>query len=175
MSPFDADLHYRAGLAAGEIGDFATAVPQLAYAILLQPSRSDAEQKLHLALVFAAKAANASDQLATIASAAPDSAILENELALIFATAADGSVRNAAQAVRLAERACTLTNRARPKFLATLAAAYAEAGKFSDAVAAAEESRSLARSTGDTSTSYFADRILSSVQNQQPYREDFSR
>ena len=175
VSPFDADLHYRAGLAAAETGDFTTAVPQFAYAVLLLPTRSDAEQKLHLALVFAAKAANAADQLMTIASAAPDSAILENELAWIFATADDATVRNAGEAVRLAERACALTNRSRPKFLATLAAAYAEAGKFSEAVAAAQESLSLARSTGDTSASYLADKILASVQNQQSYRDDLSR
>jgi Flp pilus assembly protein TadD len=173
-SPFDADLHYRAGLAAGEIGDFPTAVPQFAYALLLQPSRSDAEQKLHLALLFAAKSANASDQFTAIASSAPDSAVLENELAWIFATAPESTVRNGSEAIRLAERACVLTNRGRPKFLATLAAAYGEAGRFSDAVAAAQESRSLARSTGDTSTSYLADRLLGSLQNQQPFREDLS-
>jgi len=174
VSPFDADLHYRAGLAAGEIGDFQTAVPQFAYVLLLQPSRSDAEQKLHLGLAFAAKTANASEQLAAIASSAPDSPVLENELAWIFATATDSGVRNGREAIRFAERACALTNRARPRFLATLAAAYGEGGRFSDAVTAAQESLSLARSTGDTSTSYLADKILSSLQNSQPYREDLS-
>ena len=172
VSPFDADFHYRLGLAAGEIGNFSIAIPQLAYALLLQPSRSEIETKLHLAVVFAAKSANAGDRLATISSLAPESATLFNELAWIFATDPDSTVRNGAEAVRLSERACALTTRRKAKFLVTLAAAYAEAGRFSDARSAGQSALSLAQSNGDTGTTMTAEKMLRSVEDQQPYREE---
>jgi hypothetical protein len=48
------------------------------------------------------------------------------------------SVRDGAEAVRLAERASALTDRKVPVCLGTLAAAYAEAGRFPEAVATAK-------------------------------------
>ena len=172
VAPFDADFHYRLGLAAGEIGNFAMAAPQFAYALLLQPGRSEIENKLHLAVVFAAKSANARQQLAAIRSNAPESPALFNDLAWIFATDPDSTLRNGEEAVRLSERACALTNRERPKFLLTLAAAYAEAGRFSDATSTGQNALSLAQSTGDTTAMMIAEKILSSVQSQQPYRQE---
>ena len=172
VSPFNGDLHYRFGLAAAQTGDFATAIPQFVYSLMLQANRPAIEKQLHLALVFAAKSANASDQLAVIAAAGPESARFFDDLAWILATTPDPSVRNGERAVQLGERACALTKRSQPKCLVTLAAAYGEVGRFSDATALAREAFSLAKSAGDTSTSTVAERVLSSLQNQTPYREE---
>ena len=172
VSPFDPDLHYRVGLAAGEVGNFPIAVPQFGYALLLQPSRAEVESRLHLAVVFAAQSATAPEQLAAITSSAPESPKLLNELAWILATHPDAAVRKGAEAVRLSERACTLTNRTRPNFIATLAAAYAEAGKFSEAIATAQEAATLARSIGEIKTARLAEDLLTSFQSNQPYREE---
>ncbi|HUA35524.1 MAG TPA: tetratricopeptide repeat protein [Candidatus Binataceae bacterium] len=57
-----------------------------------------------------------------------------NALAWIMSTAPLGSVRNGEQAVLLATRACDLTSWKNPKYLLTLASAYAEAGDFHSAV-----------------------------------------
>src|SRR5260370_40486792 len=89
VSPFDSDLHYRIGLAAGEIGDFTTAAHQLAYALLLWPNRSEIAGKLHLAMRFAAQGSNASSQLKAIPSSPPGFPPLLNELAWVFATHPD--------------------------------------------------------------------------------------
>ena len=171
-SPYDADLHYRFGLAAGEARDFSTAAPQFAYALLLQPSRTEIEEKLHLALVFAAKSGNAPNQLSAIASTAPDSPILLDELAWLLATNPNSAARNGDEALQLSERACLLTKRTRSKFLATLAAAYAETGRFSDGIATAQQAVSLARMSGDTSASELAEKLLDALQQQRPYREE---
>ncbi|GAI26643.1 unnamed protein product, partial [marine sediment metagenome] len=45
------------------------------------------------------------------------------------------------------EQACKLTNYEQPELLGTLAAAYAAAGRFSEAVAATEDGLELARSS----------------------------
>jgi Flp pilus assembly protein TadD len=73
-----------------------------------------------------------------------------NNLALILATHPDAQVRNGAEAVALAERACALTQSQVPVYLSTLAAAYAEAGRFNDAVRTAEQASALAEALGQT-------------------------
>ena len=160
------------GLAAGDRGDFKTAVQHFGYASVLSPGSTAVEDKLHLAIQFATQALDAPAQLPAIASLAPDSPELLNELAWIFATNPNPALRNKDEAVLLSERACSLTNRARPKFLATLAAAYAESGRFPDGITAAQQALSLAKLEGDTSTSRGAEKLLDALQHQQPYREE---
>jgi tetratricopeptide (TPR) repeat protein len=59
-----------------------------------------------------------------------------------MATAPDSQRRNGALAVRLAEQSCEATDYQRAEYLDTLAAAYAEAGRFDDAVGAARKAQS---------------------------------
>ena len=80
----------------------------------------------------------------------PDFPQALNNLAWIYATAQDDEHRRPKQAVELAERAVQLTGRGNPSLLDTLAAAYATAGRFDDAVATAREAMQLAQSTGAT-------------------------
>ena len=74
----------------------------------------------------------------------PDQVEVLNGLAWILATAPSDALRQGAEAVRLAEQACELTLQREPQLLQTLAAAYAEAGRFADAVKTAEKARDLA-------------------------------
>jgi hypothetical protein len=67
-----------------------------------------------------------------------------NNLAWLLATYPDPRLRNGTQAVALAKRACELTNDSSAAHLDTLAAAYAEAGRFDEAVDAANRARDLA-------------------------------
>jgi len=67
----------------------------------------------------------------------PDAAVLPTSLAWIRATSTAGAWRDGAEAVRLAERACTLTRNRDVDALDALAAAYAEVGRFAEAANAA--------------------------------------
>jgi peroxiredoxin len=67
-----------------------------------------------------------------------------NNLAWQRAAHPDESVRNAAEAIRCAEKAAALTNHQEPAVLDTLAAAYAQAGRFDQAVATAGKALVLA-------------------------------
>jgi len=113
--------------------------------------------------------------LQAIALEAPDSPAFLNELAWIFATHPNPNLRDGAEAIRLSERACALTKHGQAKLILTLAAAYAEAGRFSEAANSGQEALSLARSTDDTSTSALAEKLLISVQSHQPYRAEPSQ
>src|SRR5439155_2847067 len=80
----------------------------------------------------------------------PDSIEGLNNLAWLLATSPDDSLRNGARAVQLAERACELTRFEQTALVGTLAAAYAEAGRFAEAVATAEKACALAERSGET-------------------------
>jgi len=69
-------------------------------------------------------------------------------LALARATSAQDALRNGAEAVQLATRACELSGHKDPRALDALAAAYAETGRFADAVATAQQALRLARAAG---------------------------
>ncbi len=61
-----------------------------------------------------------------------------------LAASVDAELRDGAEVVRHAERAAELTGRENPIILDTLSAAYAEAGRFEDAILAAAEALELA-------------------------------
>ena len=82
-----------------------------------------------------------------------------NQLARVYATHPSAEIRNGPEAVRLAERACRLSGRP-AAFVDTLSAAYAEAGRFADAVRAAEEARDKALASQDEKTAQAAARRL---------------
>ena len=61
-----------------------------------------------------------------------------------MATSPNASLRNGREAVDLAQRAVRLSGGREPAVLGTLAAAYAEAGRFSEAVETAQKALDLA-------------------------------
>ncbi len=70
-----------------------------------------------------------------------------NNLAWLLATSQEAGLRNGEGAIRYAEKACQLTGYNEPLFIGTLAAAYAEAARFDEAIAAGEKAydRAVAR------------------------------
>jgi len=70
-------------------------------------------------------------------------------LAFLLATCIDEESRDPEKAVRLAEMACRLSNSPNPLRPSVLATAYAEAGRFDEAIAAAERALQMARAIGD--------------------------
>jgi spermidine synthase len=74
----------------------------------------------------------------------PEQPTVLNDLAWTLATGARPELRNPAEAVRLAERACAHTRYQQPVILDTLAAAYAAAGHFEAAIKMAQRAISIA-------------------------------
>jgi len=96
--------------------------------------------------------------------------VLEN-LAWLLATDPDATNRNGAEAVRLAERACALTDRQTPALVGTLAAAYAEAGRFGEAVATAQKACALASKAKDQALLRKNQELLELYRAGQAYHE----
>jgi len=101
----------------------------------------------------------------------PDRQPVLGNLAWLLATCPDATVRNGAEAVTLAERAAELTHRADPVILDTLGAAYAEAGRFADAISTAEQAIALSATRNDPSLTAALRARLASYRADQPYHE----
>jgi Flp pilus assembly protein TadD len=74
----------------------------------------------------------------------PQDPYSRNNLAWILATSSDAGLRDGARAVDLAQQAVALSGGKEPQFLRTLAATYAESGRFGDAIATAQRAAALA-------------------------------
>jgi Flp pilus assembly protein TadD len=94
-----------------------------------------------------------------------------NNLAWILATCPDESVRNGIDAISYAQWACQLTAYKRPGIVGTLAAAYADAGDFSNAVSTAETAIKLATDAGNTQFAEQNQQLLQLYRAGKPYRE----
>jgi len=101
----------------------------------------------------------------------PDSSDVLNNLAWLLATCTDANIRNGAQAVKYAERACELTHYHMTPMVGTLAAAYAEAGRFDEAIATAKKACALAAAAGDQNLLQRNQELLVLYRAHQPYRE----
>jgi len=96
-------------------------------------------------LMARGESASALDTFAAAMAADESNPIVLNNIAWIRATHQDSNIRNGPEAVRLAEKAATLTRHEDVGILDTLAAAYAATGRFPEAVATAEKALALAR------------------------------
>jgi tetratricopeptide (TPR) repeat protein len=148
---------------------FDEGVPHLERAIALEPELSTAHRNLGEAYGALGRRAQAAEQFALAVQGEPENVFLLNRLGWLLATSPEDGVRNAARAVDAGERAVRLTSRRDPESLDTLAAAYAEAGRFDDAAATAREALEAAARRGMPDRA-MADR-LSLYTSGQPFRE----
>jgi tetratricopeptide (TPR) repeat protein len=101
----------------------------------------------------------------------PPNIMILNNLAWILATCPDGSVRNGNDAVKCAELACRLTGYKQAGMMGTLAAAYAEAGRFPDAVTTAETAIKLATDAGNKQFAAMNQQFLLLYRAGKPFHE----
>ncbi len=94
-----------------------------------------------------------------------------NNLAWILATNPDATLRDGREAVRWAEHCVGLTDPANAGVLDTLAAAYAEAGRWDDATATARRAIELAKAAKDDALTGQIEAHLKLFEQQQPLRD----
>ena len=101
----------------------------------------------------------------------PGSVEALNNLAWLLSTSSDDALRNGTEAVRFAERASRLPPVKEICVPGTLAAAYAEAGRFPEAIATAEKAIQDENSAGETRFSELNQRLLTLYRAGQPFHE----
>ena len=133
----------------------------------LAPEDAEAVNDLATALAAKGRVGDAVSLLAARLQRTPDVPTLAGLLAWIHATTPDARWRDGVEAVRLAEHACALTDYGDPDLLDTLAAAYAAAGRFDDAVKVGRKAVEAASGNAEQAADIRA--RLASYEARQPY------
>lgn len=148
------------------------AAPAFRAALELQPGDADAEVGLGMIAQSSGFDSAAAADYRQAVAIDPDSLLALNNLAWLLATDPDPALRNGPEAVSLAEHACQLTHYQKPFLIGTLAAAYAEAGRFDDAVATAQKAHDLAQADGDKDIAARNLQLMALYKSRRPYHAD---
>jgi tetratricopeptide (TPR) repeat protein len=145
LHPDDAKAHNDLGAALQLQGQLDQAIAHFQRAVEIEPGNLNGRNNLGKALASRKQFDAAILQFRRVLDIKADDADAQNNLAWLRATAPKASLRNGAAAVEHAQRANGLCGGRRPDVLLTLAAAYAEAGRFAEALPAACKALELAR------------------------------
>jgi tetratricopeptide (TPR) repeat protein len=140
-------------------------------AVTLRPDNVEARGNFAQLLSQQGRVVEAVTEFQAVLAIRSDDAQALSGLAWIRATAADAALRDAGQAIHLAERAVTLTARRDLTALDALAAAYASAGLYDDAVATARAAVDLAVEMGQTGLAAQFRARLAQYRRRQPFRD----
>jgi protein O-mannosyl-transferase len=141
--------HSALGLALLETGRPDESVTHLEKALEINPNFADAHYNLGNTFLQMGRASEAIAQYDQTLAINPRDIEALNNTAWILATWPEAAFRDGPRAVKLAERADSLTHGESPVISATLAASYAEAGRVPDAVKTAERALQLANALGN--------------------------
>ena len=171
IRPQDADTRVVLGIVLLDKNRIDEATAQFLEAAKLQPTNAIANYQLALIHQSRKETSAAIDCYHKALKAQPDWPESLNNLAWILAANADATLRNGAEAVALAERACKLTGYKEGIFVGTLAAAYAEAGRFQDAISSAEKAHNLALAAGQKKIAQKNQELLELYRTGRAYHE----
>jgi Flp pilus assembly protein TadD len=171
FNPGYAKAHNNLGIAWFQKKNVDEAIAQYQEALQIKPDYAEAHINLGNALFKSGSVNEAIPHFERALQINPDSLEVLNNLAWLQATSPDAHIRDGVQAVAYAERACELTHYGVTIFVGTLAAAYAEAGRFDDAIATAQKACALAAAAGEPALLEKNQELLALYRTHQPYHE----
>jgi Flp pilus assembly protein TadD len=154
-------------LRAGKREDAAS---ELSEAARLSPEHRMARYNLSIALALLGRTDEAVARMAEALGASSQMTPAALRLTWALASGADPALRDGARAVELSERACAQA-RENPDCLDAMAAAYAEAGRFDEAVRAARGALAGAEAKGPREQAEAIRARLRSYEASRPYRQ----
>lgn len=170
IQPGSETAHNNLGWILRVTGRIDESLPHLQRALELRPDYPEAHNNLGKTLFEKGQAREAIAHYRTALGLQPDSIHALSNLAWALATSPEASIRNGAQAVELAQRANELSGGNSAMVLQSLAAAFAEAGRFAEAVSAAEHALQLADPASQTTPVSDLRAQLGRYQKRSPYR-----
>jgi protein O-mannosyl-transferase len=171
LVPADVESQYNLAMALNQQGNWPEAAAIFTRLAPGQPNDSKLHCEFGLALAHLGRTREAMSHYAHALRLQMDYPEALERLAWIAATDPRAEFRNGTEAVNLAQRACELTDYKQAPCLSALAAAYAEAGRFPEAVSTAERARDLAASTGQKQTAAQCGKLLETVRSGKPWRD----
>ncbi len=174
IKPDFVEAYYDLGNALLQKGSVDEAIIQFQKALAIWPDFTYAHNNLGVALLQKGQRDEAIIHFQKALEIQPGFVKAQSDLAGIawlLATSPDPSVRNGAKAVELAQQTDQLSGGKNPRMAATLAAAYAEAGRFSEAIATAGRAVQLATDQNDAPLAAALQAQLKSYQADSPFRD----
>jgi len=144
FQPDDEGVHHNLANALLKIGQVDAAILHYRKALQIKPGNAEIHSDLANALSRNGQIAEAIQHWQMTLEIRPQFVPAQNNLAWALATNPDPSLRNGAKAVQLAQQADKLSGGKNVLMLRTLAAAYAEAGQFTNALTTAGQALQLA-------------------------------
>jgi protein O-mannosyl-transferase len=137
----------------------------------IQPDNLEARNILGTVLFQQGRVKDAIGQWEESLVIEPGNGNARSNLAWVLATYPDASIRNGAKAIQLAKEALQLSRGNNPIIFRTLAAAYAESGRFSEAIDTAQRGSELAISQGNSALAAELQRNIALYQVNSPLRD----
>ena len=149
LRPENAPAHDNLAKALLKKGQVTEAMVHYRKFLELEPANVEARNTLGTALIQQGHVREAIDQWQEVLALQPENGNAASNLAWVFATCPEDSIRDGTRAVELAEKAFRISGGKIPMIYRVLAAAYAESGRFADAVETAQRGAELATSQGN--------------------------
>jgi HemY protein len=170
--PNNANVLNNLGVIQLEQSRYLEAAESFEKALDIYPEHVNASYNLGMALWASGRSPAAIVQLRKVLDIKPDWPMAANTLAWILATDQHENIRNGEDAVKWAHVALRGENRNNPEYLDTLAAAYAENGKFEDAESTIQQALIILGGYGDTTLRQAMEERLQFYRSGRPYREN---
>ncbi len=171
LDPELARAHFRLGIVSMDLGNLAEAKKHLAKAVRLDPDDARASYSLGNALLREGDFAQAATHYRRALERDPNLLMALLELAAVRATSNNPTLRNGQEAAELAMRACRLTRYEDPAALIVLSQAYAETGRFPDAVSVAERALQIVRGKANEGAAGAIREQIKRYQRREPARQ----
>jgi len=171
LDPKLASARFRLGIVSMDLGNLAEAKKHLAEAVRIEPDDARAAYSLGNAFFREGTFGQAATHYRRALELDPNLLMALLELAAIRATSNNPTLRNGQEAAELATRACRLTRYEDPMAMVVLSQAYAEMGRFSDAVSAAERALQIVRGSGNEGAAGGIREQINRYQRREPARQ----
>jgi tetratricopeptide (TPR) repeat protein len=171
LNPSDPDTHKQLGITLLAAGKTDEAIGQFNESLRIKPDQSMVYENLGTAYGQLGKYEPAVQNWTRAIELNPDNIDALDKAGWFLAVRGEVSVEKANQAIAYAQRVCELTKYTVPAHLDTLGAAYAAAGRFTEAKVAAEKALKLARETGQKDLADAIENRIKLYEAGQPYRE----
>ena len=171
LRPENAPAHDNLAKALLKKGRVAEAMVHYRKLLEIEPENVEARNTLGTALIQHGHVKEAIDQWQDVLAIEPDNGNAASNLAWVFATCPEDSIRDGARAVELGEKALRISGGKIPMIYRVLAAAYADSGRFSDAVETAKRGAELATTQGNPALAAELENNLGLYQSGTPLRD----
>jgi tetratricopeptide (TPR) repeat protein len=171
LNPDEPRIDYAFAVALAQQGRLDEAIKQYGGAAAAKPDKAEACCRLAPEVQLRGNIHQAIELYKMALKVKPDYVEAHNNLAWLLATGPDASLRSGSEAIAHARRAEQLCGGRQPVVLDTLAAAYAEAGRFPEASATARRALALATQEKDAAAAGKLRRRLALYEAGKSYHE----